>query len=439
MDNLILVMEGGGITFKKSFLKPNQTGHRWLLLSAALVTMMVISIYQYSWSLFATGLNVELKWEMTVIQLAFVLFTYAATFVQPFSGWFADKYNSRNTAMLGSLLTFLGFSACSIVNSPLTLYLYYTLGSVGVGILYGLCTAVAVKWFPDRRGLATGLVTFGFGGGTMFFNLLIQSLISTYGVKNAFLYVSIIMLVATMPFAIICRFPDSRPQQVSGQPLQISEKMGNERDWVWFRMIRTYQWWLIYITFTVIAAIALLFGAQIKPLAIELKIPESTLNLTLVLFPLANGFSRILGGWLSDRIGRQVTATLFYALSGIFMVLLGFFGSSAFGFSIFVTLSILFAGAVFAFNPLFIGEFYGSRYATVNYGITYTAKSWGGLIAGYLTSWLQTTFGSYSYSILALGAAALISAALVNPYLLKNPKEFTKTEIRKSSTNLVEE
>ncbi len=388
--------------------------------------MMVISIYQYSWSLFAAGLNVELKWEMTVIQLTFVLFTYAATFVQPFSGWFADKYNSRNTAVFGSLLTFLGFSACSIVNSPLTLYLYYTVGSVGVGILYGLCTAVAVKWFPDRRGLATGLVTFGFGGGTMFFNLLIQSLISTYGVKNAFLYVSIIMLVATMPFAIICSFPESpKPRAVLGQLPQTSEKVENEKDWVWFRMIRTYQWWLIYLTFTVIAAIALLFGAQIKPLAMELEIPESTLNLTLVLFPLANGFSRILGGWISDHIGRQATATLFYALSGIFMILLGVFGSSAFSFSIFVTLSILFAGAVFAFNPLFIGEFYGSKYATINYGITYTAKSWGGLIAGYLTSWLQATFGSYSYSIFALGTAALISAALVNPYLLKNPKGHT--------------
>jgi OFA family oxalate/formate antiporter-like MFS transporter len=423
MDNLMLVAEGGGLVFKIGLLKPNRAEHRWFLLIAALVTMMVISIYQYSWSLFAAGLNVELKWQMTVIQLTFVLFTYAATFVQPFSGWFAEKYNSRNTAVFGSFLTFLGFSACSIVNSPLTLYLYYTVGSVGVGILYGLCTAVAVKWFPDRRGLATGLVTFGFGGGTMFFNLLIQSLISTYGVKNAFLYVSIIMLVATMPFAIICSFPESpKPRAEIGQAPQISEKAENEKDWVWFRMIRTYQWWLIYLTFTVIAAIALLFGAQIKPLAMELKIPESTLNLTLVLFPLANGFSRILGGWISDHIGRQATATLFYALSGIFMMLLGFFGSSAFGFSIFVTLSILFAGAVFAFNPLFIGEFYGSRYATINYGITYTAKSWGGLIAGYLTSWLQTTFGSYSYSIFALGAAALISAALVNPYLLKNPK-----------------
>jgi len=191
-------------------------------------------------------------------------------------------------------------------------------------------------------------------------------------------------------------------------------------------MLRTPQWWVIYISFTIVVAIALLFGANVKPMAKENKIPAAVLDIVLVGYPLANGFSRILGGWISDVIkNRQMTGMIFYGLAGLFMIALGLTGKSPTWFATFVILSMLFAGYVFAFNPAVIGDFYGPRYSTTNYGITYTAKSWGGLISGYITAWLLVTFGSYTYSIMGLGIGALIAAVLVSPWILKKPKKKT--------------
>lgn len=400
-----------------------QSKQRWVLLAGGIIVMMFISIYQYSWSVFASGLNTDFKWAMTTIQVAYTLYTYAATFVQPFSGWFADKFGPRTIAIIGGLLVAFGFLATSTITSPAQLYIYYTLGSIGVGMLYGVSTATAVKWFPDKRGLATGLMTFGFGAGTSIFNPLIQSWISSYGTKTTFLYVGVLMLVFIMPFTFFYKYPEFVQKSTSQPKEEKKEEKPDVVNWKWYEMLKTPQWWLIYISFTIIAAIALLFGANLKPMAKELKIPAEVLTLALTLYPLANGFSRILGGWISDYIGRQLTATIFYGLSGLFMILLAIYGANPTGFLSFVVISMLFAGAVFAFNPAFIGDFYGPKYATTNYGITYTAKSWGGLISGYITAWLLVTFGSYTYSIVGLGIGALIAAILVNPWLLKKPKK----------------
>jgi len=404
---------------KQPYLSEKEMKQRWILLTGAIIVMMFIAIYQYSWSLFASGLNSGLNWSMEAIQVAFTLYTYVATFVQPFSGYFADKFGPRKISVFAGLLTAVGFLLNSTITSPIHLYVYYAIGSVGVGILYGVSAAIAVKWFPDKRGLATGLVTFGFGAGTSVFNIPLQTWILNCGVKMAFLYTGILMLLFILPFASIYKYPEYT-QQLKQPKKERNEDTAN---WKWYEMLKTYQWWLIYTSFAIMAAIALLFSAQVVPMAKANRIPTDVLGFILIAYPLANGFSRIMGGWMSDRIGRQITAALFYALTGVIMVALSLTVSNPIGFTFFIVLTVLFAGAVFAFNPAFIGDFYGSKYSTTNYGITYTAKSWGGLFSGYVTAWLLTMLGSYTYLIAGLGVGALISAILVNPWILKKPRK----------------
>ncbi|MEM2788668.1 MAG: OFA family MFS transporter [Candidatus Bathyarchaeia archaeon] len=394
---------------------------RWVLLAGATIVMAFIAIYQYSWSLFALGLSVDLKWPMTTVQLAFTLYTYVATFVQPLSGYFADKFGPKKLSVLAGLLAATGFLLSSRVTSPLELYVYYTIGSVGVGVLYGVSTAIAVKWFSDRRGMAAGIVTFGFGSGTAIFNPLIQSWIINYGVRCAFLYVGALMLAFILPFALLYRYPE-----IDNQGDWRAER-GDNVNWKWYEMLKTWQWWLIYISFIAMSAIALLFGAQIAPMAEANNMPRDMLSLVLIAYPIANGFSRVLGGWISDYIGRQLTATLFYALSGVSMIALGLTASNPLCFALFVVLAMLFAGSVFAFNPAIVGDFYGSKYLTTNYGITYTAKSWGGLVSGYVTAYLLMLQKSYTSIVMALGAGALAAALLINPFLLKKPGKPTLT------------
>jgi OFA family oxalate/formate antiporter-like MFS transporter len=140
---------------KMGIFHSQSTKDRWLLLSASSVIMMIISIYQYSWFLFAAAIQDDRNWDLATIGLTFTVFTYTVTFIQPFSGFIADSYGPRKIAIAASLLTSIGFVLSSFAQRPLHLYLYYGLGGgVGVGILYGLSAACAIKCFPDRRGFA---------------------------------------------------------------------------------------------------------------------------------------------------------------------------------------------------------------------------------------------------------------------------------------------
>jgi OFA family oxalate/formate antiporter-like MFS transporter len=143
---------------------------RRIMLLMALLVMMVISIYQYSWSLFAFALARELKWSLATLGLTFTVFAYSATFIQPFSGYVADTFGPRKVSILAAVLVGLGFLLSSRATTPMEMHVFYGLGSLGVGILYGISTASAIKWFPEKRGFATGLVVFGFGAGTALFN-----------------------------------------------------------------------------------------------------------------------------------------------------------------------------------------------------------------------------------------------------------------------------
>ncbi|MEM0453281.1 MAG: OFA family MFS transporter [Sulfolobales archaeon] len=390
--------------------------NKWVILLSSMFVMMIISIYQYSWSLFAYAISNELRWSLTTISLAFTVFVYASTFIQPFSGFLADKYGSRKLALLSSVLVGLGFLLSSHISSPTELYLTYGLGSLGVGTLYGIATATAIKWFPGRKGLATGIVTFGFGAGASLFNLPIQELVITNGFRYAFTYVGLFMLIALVPFSYLLIYP-----KVSVQNKSVDKDL-SEVNYGPIKMLKTWQWYLIYLTFIITPAAALMFGAQIKLMAAEFNIPTPYLNMVLVVFPLANGLSRIIAGILSDRIGREVTMALFYVLLGISLLGLSSFGWVPLMFLIFTFAASLLGGAPYTFYPSIIGDYYGIKYATVNYGITYTAKAWAGLLSGWVTAYLVEVYGSYRLPLTAIALLCIGAAVLSSPILLKPPR-----------------
>ncbi|MEM1982785.1 MAG: OFA family MFS transporter [Sulfolobales archaeon] len=390
--------------------------NKWVILLSSMFVMMIISIYQYSWSLFAYAISNELRWSLTTISLAFTVFVYASTFIQPFSGFLADKYGSRKLALLSSVLVGLGFLLSSHISSPAELYLTYGLGSLGVGTLYGIATATAIKWFPGRKGLATGIVTFGFGAGASLFNLPIQELVITNGFRYAFTYVGLFMLIALVPFSYLLIYP-----KVSVQNKSVDKDL-SEVNYGPIKMLKTWQWYLIYLTFIITPAAALMFGAQIKLMAAEFNIPTPYLNMVLVVFPLANGLSRIIAGILSDRIGREVTMALFYVLLGISLLGLSSFGWVPLMFLIFTFAASLLGGAPYTFYPSIIGDYYGIKYATVNYGITYTAKAWAGLLSGWVTAYLVEVYGSYRLPLTAIALLCIGAAVLSSPILLKPPR-----------------
>lgn len=389
---------------------------RWLILISSIIVMMVISIYQYSWSIYAYAISNDLKWTLTTISLTFTIYVYLSTFIQPFSGFLADNYGSRKLAFISSILVGMGFIASSYTSRPEELYLTYGLGSLGVGALYGIATGTAVKWFSERKGLATGLVTFGFGAGASLFNLPIQSLINANGFRNAFTYVGIFMLVVLIPLSFMMVYPKTSGSKDSGMT------KGSEVNYTPTKMLRTWQWYLIYLTFIITPTAALMFGAQLKPMAVEFNIPTNYLNVVLVVFPLANGLSRVIAGIISDRIGRERTMAIFYSLLGISLLGLSFLGSTPPSFLLFTFIASLLGGSPYTFYPSIIGDYYGTKYVTVNYGITYTAKAWSGLLSGWVTAYLVEAYGTYRLPLTFIALLCMAAAVLSSPIILRRPK-----------------
>jgi OFA family oxalate/formate antiporter-like MFS transporter len=394
---------------------------RWVVVLIGLLVMMVISIYQYSWSLFAYSLAQEFKWDLATIGLTFTVFAYTATFIQPFSGYIADSFGPRKVSVLASVIVGLGFLLSSLASSPGQLYFFYGLGGIGVGILYGLSTASAIKWFPDRRGFATGLVVFGFGAGTAIFNWMIQGSLENHGFRTTLQYLGILMLAVLVPASFFYKFPP--PQwmpQAKGGGMKSPSRSAEYKP---AAMMGTYQWYLIYFCFAFTVSIVLLFGAQMKMVAKEYQLPKAYFDLLLVLFPLGNGLSRVVSGAVSDRLGREKTMVFFYGFLGFSILALLLFGTHPLLFVLIVFLAALLGGAPFALYPATVGDYYGAKYSTVNYGITYTAKAWAGLISGWVSGYFVSQMGSYRIPLIIIAVCSLLAAFFSNPRIMKSPQK----------------
>ena len=392
--------------------------YRWGLILAAFIIMMIISIYQYSWFLFAYEIQKQFGWDLATIGLTFTIFTYTATFIQPLSGYIADTYGPRKIAVASSFITGFGLVLASLSSSPLLLYVFYGMGGLAVGVLYGISTACAIKWFPDKRGFATGLVVFGFGAGTAVFNIFIQSMLESWGLSTTFQFLGISMIVLLLPLSLLYKFP---PENFGAPAASGKGTVATRRDFKPRKMLGTYQWYLIYFSFTFTVSIVLLFGAQMKTLAKEFSIPAAYFSVVLVLFPLGNGLSRVVSGAISDRIGREKTMMLFYSLLGLSILCFVGFAHIPVFFVAIVFISALLGGAPFALYPATIGDYYGTGYAATNYGFTYTAKAWAGLISGWLSGYLVMQFGSFKFVLILLAFGCIIAAAISNPKLMKAP------------------
>jgi len=389
----------------------------------AIICMTMIANLQYGWTLFVNPMHDAMGWTKAQIQVAFSVFVLTETWLVPVEGWLMDKLGPRPVVMAGGVLAGLAWVLNSMATSLDMLYVTAVIAGVGAGCVYGTCVANALKWFPDKRGLAAGLTAAGFGAGAAITVIPISKMIAASGYQSAFLTFGLIQGAIVLVASIfLVRAP------VAGKFAATASRANptTKRDYSPGEMIRTPVFWLLYLAFVLVAAGGLMAAAQVAPIANDFgiaKVPMTVLGsalplltITIMIDNLVNGFTRPLTGWISDHIGRENTMLLVFCLSGVAQLGLVYFGHDPVGFMIFAPMIFLCYGEIFSIFPAVIGDTYGSKFAGANNGFMYTAKGTASLLVP-LASVLKASTGSW-VAVLWVGAIMGISAGLLAKFVI---------------------
>jgi MFS transporter, OFA family, oxalate/formate antiporter len=388
-------------------------GNPWFQLSASLVAMVMIANLQYAWTLFVGPIQQAHGWKLTDVQWAFTLFVLFQTWVQPLDGWLIDRLGPRRFITAAGILCGVGWSSMGVAKTLPQLYFFYILAGIGAAFVYSGCVGSAVKWFTNRRGLASGIIAAGFGGGTALFIPVITYVIRTRGYESAFLFTGILQGVVITVAAQFLRHPGPNFVPAKAAAAVASKARRNTENFTTREMLRTPQFYLLYVMFVAMATGGLLVTANAGPLVKSWGLAAAALTAATTLSPIANGGSRIFWGWASDRIGREISMAVAFVLQAVCLVgVLTIGRTSPTMFTITLILTFFTWGEVFALFPSTLGDYFGTKFATSNYGILYTAKAVAGILGVGVATTIYEQFNSWDAVFYGSAALALFAAFL---------------------------
>lgn len=398
--------------------------YRWGQLVMGIVCMAMIANLQYGWTLFVNPIADRHGWTRAAIQVAFTIFVLTETWLVPIEGYLVDRFGPRPVVMVGGILCGLGWVLNSYADSLAMLYLAAAVGGIGAGAVYGTCVGNALKWFPDRRGLAAGLTAAGFGAGSALTIIPISAFIKSSGYEAAFLYFGIGQ--GLVVFAISW-FLSRAPQHVKGAHHSTANVQQSRRDYSPTEVLRKPVFWVMYLMFVMVAAGGLMATAQLGPIAKDFKIGDIPVNIMGLVLPaltfalaidrVLNGLTRPFFGWVSDKIGREPTMFIAFALEAGGILALYTFGQSPVAFVILTGLVFFAWGEIYSLFPSTCADTFGSKYAAANAGLLYTAKGTASLLVP-LSSVLATATGSW-HAVFIVASIMNAAAALMAWFVLK--------------------
>ena len=387
--------------------------NRWFQLVASVISMIMIANLQYSWTLFVEPLRMGTGWALSDIGFAFTLFVLFQTFVQPLDGWMIDRLGPRWFISAAGVLCGLGWAGMGYATTLPQLYALYCMAGMGAAFVYSGSIGSAMKWFKDRRGLASGIIAAGFGGGAALFIPIISSLIQSGGYQSAFVATGIVQGLVIVVVAQFLRHPALTAEGAKPPVAVAAGSQLGTRHFTTGEMLRTPQFYTMYAAFVLMASGGLMVTAQAGPISRAWGYTASVLTLVVFLNPIANAAARVFWGWISDKIGRETTMILTFVLqaASFFLVLsLGQFSST--WFVITLVLVNFTWGEIYSIFPSTVGDYFGTRHATSNYAVLYTAKGLGSIFGGGVGAILIEQFGTWSVGFYASAIMALVAAGL---------------------------
>ena len=392
------VLGGGTEALDDAPVTPTIARRRWLQLGLGLVCMMTISSPQYVWTLLTKPLAAKLGIHLPELQVTFTILVLLQAFFSPFQGALIDRFGPRRLISIGTLLAGASWMLASSAHSVPMLYLTYGgVGGLGTGIVYVGVVGLVVRWFPDRRGFAAGVVAAGYGMGAILTTFPIASSLAARGVASTLWLFGIIFAAVGFIAAQGLRVP------TADQELTVSSDQTSvaSRDHRPSEMLKRPLFWLMFAMMTMMATSGLMVTSQMATFAADFGVSKvlvfglAAIPLALTIDRFTNGLTRPLFGWVSDRLGRENTMGFAFALEGIAMALWLLTRDDA---TLFVLLSglVFFAwGEIFSLFPSTLTDTFGTRYATANYGWLYISFGIGSIFGGPLAALLHQETGSW--------------------------------------------
>jgi MFS transporter, OFA family, oxalate/formate antiporter len=395
---------------------------RWRQLAACIIAMLAIANLQYAWTWFTTPLTQSLHATLATVQVAFTFFVLAQTWLAPINAYLVDRFGARIVVSVAGLLVGAGWIGAGLANSLSALYAAYGIGGIGAGAVYSATIGIAMKWFPDRRGLCVGAVAGSYGFGTALTVLPISHMIETSGYRSAFLIWGAIQGLVVLVAAQFLTMPPTGwlPAGWKAIKANANRKVQQSlRDCTPQEMLKSGSFYLLYLMMTLVTFSGLMVTAQLKPIGDAYGFNKhilfgslTVLNLTAVLNQVLNGSARPFFGWISDHFGRYDTMAVVFSLEAVAITALTLLVNHPVWFVALSGLMFFAWGDIYSLFPAAIADIFGSKYATTNYGIQYTSKGVGSILAGPCAAWLMAASGSWLPVFWAAVACNVIAAAL---------------------------
>ncbi|MFS8932794.1 putative transporter; Major facilitator superfamily MFS_1 [Cupriavidus taiwanensis] len=399
----------------------------WVQLVFGVICMAMIANMQYGWTLFVNPIDDKYGWGRTAIQVAFTIFVVTETWLVPIEGYLVDKYGPRPVVVGGGLLCAVAWALNSVASSLPMLYVAAAIGGLGAGAVYGTCVGNALKWFPNRRGLAAGITAAGFGAGSALTVVPIANMIKSSGYEAAFLWFGLGQGLVVFILGMALYPPSAKILSEVKTTLKTAATYNaSPRE-----VLKSPIFWVMYAMFVMMAAGGLMATAQLGPIAKDFGLheaPISILGLTLPALTFAltidrvlNGLTRPFFGWISDHIGRERTMFFAFAVEAVGILLLSKYGHHPVAFVILTGVVFFAWGEIYSLFPATCGDTFGPKFAATNAGLLYTAKGTAALLVPFSSVITAATGSWHAVFMVAAGMAALTAAMAL--FVLKPMRE----------------
>jgi MFS transporter, OFA family, oxalate/formate antiporter len=411
----------------------NKLERWWIALAGILLQMALGAVY--AWSVFRVPLAKQFNWTISEVTLTFTIAIMVLGFASFFGGLWLKRVGPRVVAMTGGALYGLGVFLASLSNHGLwSLYLTYgVIGGIGLGFAYIVPISVLVKWFPDRRGLMTGIAVGGFGAGALVTAPVATRLIQSVGVLQTFAYLGIAFFIVSVAAGYFMQNPPDgwKPEGWTPKEKQLVQKAA--RDFTLGEALKTWQWWALWLLLFLNTSAGISIISQEAPMFQEFAKATAIVAAGMVgVVSIGNALGRVFWAWISDTIGRRPTfAVMFILQIALFWILPSLHSVAAVTVIGFIVLMCY--GGGFGTMPAFAADYFGSANVGSIYGLMLTAWGFASAFGPLLIAHMRQSTGTYSSGLHVI--ALVMALSVVLPLLVRPPAPQASLPLREEAAN----